>query len=234
MESMLAVITARGGSKRIPGKNIRPFLGKPMLTYAIDACRSSGLFTTVMVSTDSDEIADVAKRSGAEVPFMRSARTSSDTAITADVLHEVLSLYMETGKHFERFACVYPCVPLLSGKCMRAAFEAWFASGADALMPVCRYPVPIEWAMGIKNGILEPDSPEKQLLRSQDITPKYYDAGMFYFYKTDSFLKSSKGQLGSVKGYIIPESEVQDIDTEEDWKMAELKYRILHRKNSIT
>ena len=159
---------------------------------------------------------------------MRSARTASDSAITADVLSEVLQEYAGRSIFFDQMCCVYPCVPFLTGERLRLAWLYWRETGKPALMPVCRYPVPVEWAMKIdRDGCLIPDSPEKQLLRSQDLVPKYFDVGMFYFYETRKFLDAVHGQVFPCAGYELPESEVQDIDTEEDWKIAEMKYRLL-------
>lgn len=225
--SCIAIITARGGSKRIPKKNIKDFMGKPMLAYAIEAAKVSGIFDEVMVSTDSEEIAGVAKKYGAAVPFMRSERTSSDTAITYDVLEEVLSEYKKIGKNFDELCCIYPCVPFLSSETLKNAYKELHEKNGDALNPVCKYPVPVEWAMRIENGLLIADDAEKQLIRSQDLKPAYYDVGMFYFYKTSTFLSKRTTTFPNTIGYVIDESECQDIDTMDDWKMAEMKYKIL-------
>jgi N-acylneuraminate cytidylyltransferase len=226
MQDAIAIITARGGSKRIPKKNIRPFMGKPMLNYAIEACLASELFSEVMVSTDSEEIANIAKSGGASVPFMRSSQTANDFATTFDVLEEVTSMYRALGRQFFYTACIYPCVPFLTGAILRDAFQAYTASKADALGPVCKYSVPVEWAMEIKDGILVPYNREAQSIRSQDLIPKYFDAGMFYFCKTEAMLRERTMQPACTLAYPLPESLVQDIDTEEDWKMAELKTKL--------
>lgn len=227
MKNLIAIITARGGSKRIPKKNIKDFMGKPMISYAIDAARESGIFDTIMVSTDSDEIADISRKYGAEVPFMRSERTASDTAVTYDVLEEVLTEYKNQGIEYKYTCCIYPCVPFLQGDSLKTAF-AQLKDGVDGVNPVCAYSVPIEWAQQItEDGTLEPVDFAATLIRSQDLTSKYFDAGMFYFYRTDRLLaNANKGPL-KMAPYIIHESECQDIDTEEDWEMAELKYRML-------
>lgn len=226
--SMIAIITARGGSKRIPKKNIKEFYGKPMLAYAIEAAKGAGIFDEIMVSTDSEEIADVAKKYGALVPFMRSECTSNDFATTYDVIEEVLTEYKKAGKVFDELCCIYPCVPFLTSKSLCDAYKFMKESGGDALQPVCKYPVPIEWAMKIQNGILVPNDREAQKIRSQDLTPKYYDAGMFYFCKTDVMINERTLIPSNTSGYVIDESECQDIDTPDDWKMAEMKYKLLH------
>ena len=226
--SLIAIITARGGSKRIPKKNIKEFYGKPMLAYAIEAAKGSEIFDEIMVSTDSEEIAEVARKYGASVPFMRSERTANDFATTFDVLEEVVNEYKKLGKSFDVICCIYPCVPFLTSKSLNAAYKTMNDVKADALQPVCKYPAPVEWAMKIENGFLIPNDREAQKIRSQDLTPKYFDAGMFYFCKTDVMLTEKTLVPQKTSGYIIDESECQDIDTPDDWKMAEMKYKLLH------
>jgi len=227
----IAVIPARGGSKRIPKKNIKIFFGKPVLAYAIEACLESAIFSEVMVSTDCAEIAAIAKRYGAKVPFMRSAKTSDDFAGTYDVLKEVLLEYQKLGQNFNNVCCVYPCVPLLKSETLKMAYEAMINNKVDALMPVCKYPVPIEWAMRLQDGLLIPNDRDAQKIRSQDLVSKFFDVGMFYFFKTDVVLAGEMSVPAKTFGYIISELECQDIDTEDDWKIAELKYKILHEAN---
>jgi hypothetical protein len=223
----IAIITARGGSKRIPRKNIKEFMGKPMLAYAIEAAKKSSIFDTVMVSTDDKEIAAVAKKYGAAVPFMRGAKTSSDYAITYDVLEEVLTEYKKLNISFDMVCCIYPCVPFLTADSLQKAYNQMLSDSNDAVMPVCKYPVPIEWAMIISEGKLVPNDCKAQLIRSQDLVPKYYDVGMFYFCKTSALLEHKTLVPPNTGAYIIDETECQDIDTMEDWKAAELKYKIL-------
>jgi N-acylneuraminate cytidylyltransferase len=226
MKKSIAIITARGGSKRIPKKNIKPFMGKPMLAYPINAALQSGLFDEVMVSTDCPEISQIALHYGARVPFMRSAATSNDFATTVDVLEEVLGEYKKMGCLFETTCCIYPCSPTLTSKHLQDAWQQLCSTEADSIMPVCRYSVPIEWAMKLENGVLRPADISAINIRSQDLIPKYYDAGMFYFMKTETLLKGRCLISNLTQGFILPESEVQDIDNEEDWKLAEMKYRI--------
>ena len=226
--SMIAIITARGGSKRIPKKNIKDFHGKPMLAYAIEAAKGAGIFAEIIVSTDSEEIAEVARKYGANVPFMRSEKTSNDFATTFDVLEEVVNEYKKLGKYFDELCCIYPCVPFLTSKSLRESYEAMNAAKSDALQPVCRYPAPVEWAMKIENDLLIPNDREAQKIRSQDLTPKYFDVGMFYYCKTDVMLAEKTMVPEKTSAYIIDELECQDIDTPDDWKMAEMKYKLLH------
>lgn len=229
--SIIAVITARGGSKRIPKKNIKDFYGKPMLAYAIDAAKKACIFDEIMVSTDSIEIADVAKKYGAFVPFMRSARTADDYATTFDVLEEVLAKYKEIGKLFDYVCCIYPCVPFLTSTTLLNAYKQMISSQANAIMPVCKYPVPVEWAMRLNNGYLYPDDASKQLIRSQDLNPAFFDAGMFYYCNADIMLEKKTLVPPKTQGFVINEQECQDIDTLDDWKMAEIKYQLLKIKD---
>ena len=225
--SIVAIITARGGSKRIPRKNIKEFMGKPMLAYAVEAALKSNLFDTVMVSTDDDEIAEVAKAYGAEVPFMRSERAASDYATTYDVLQEVITEYRKREMFYDKICCIYPCVPFLTAGTLKAAY-AKMTESYDAVMPVCRFPVPVEWSFKLDdNGGIKADNPAATLIRSQDLIPRYYDAGMFYFLRTTTMLSEKTINPARMAAYLIDEMECQDIDTEDDWKSAELKYKIV-------
>ena len=223
--SMVAIITARGGSKRIPRKNIREFMGKPMLAYAIEAARGSGLFDEVMVSTEDVEIAEIAKQQGAVVPFMRSAKTADDFSTTADVLKEVLACYHDRKRYFDMLCCIYPCVPFLTGEILKDAGRRFVESGCDALTPVVRFSFPIQRAFRVNaKGFLEYREPQYALSRSQDLEPMYHDVGMFYFMKSKVLEGASSGTMF----FEMDEACIQDIDTLDDWKLAEQKYRILH------
>ena len=224
--SILAIIPARGGSKRIPEKNIKNFLGKPMIAYAIDAAQKSKIFDEIMVSTDSIKIANISEKYGASVPFMRSEKTASDYASTFDVIDEVLNEYKKLGKKFDIICCIYPCVPFLKPIELLNAYSKLV--NYDGVMPVCKYPVPIEWAMKIENGILIPNDREAQNMRSQDIEPKYFDVGMFYFCRVEALYQYNSLTPDNTAAYIMDEKTCQDIDTIEDWKAAELKYKALY------
>ncbi|MCR8679379.1 MULTISPECIES: pseudaminic acid cytidylyltransferase [Campylobacter] len=216
----LAIITARGGSKRIPRKNIKEFMGKPMIAYAIDACIKANIFDEIMVSTDDDEIASIAKNLGAKVPFMRSIKNSDDYATTNDVLIEVVDKYRSLGKNPSVICCVYPCVPFLNGDILRDAYDKFISSGADGLTPVVKFSFPIQRAFKIVDGFLRYNEPQNALKRSQDLEPMYHDAGMFYFHKTSNI------NSDNIMPYIIDESLAQDIDTMEDWNMAQIKFKV--------
>ncbi len=223
----LAIITARGGSKRIPKKNIKEFCGKPMLAYTIEAALGCGIFDEVMVSTDSEEIAEVARQYGAAVPFMRSEATSNDFATTADVLLEVLDRYAREGKTFEQFACLYPTAPFLTGERLKDAWEVFLASGAATLIPVVKFSFPPQRGLVIREGRAVFNTPEFAMCRSQDLEPIYHDCGQFYFLKTANFLEKKVVAGNDTAPYIMPEELVQDIDDQSDWNIAEMKYKIM-------
>ena len=178
----LAIITARGGSKRIPKKNIKDFCGKPIIAYSIEAALGSGLFDEVMVSTDSEDIAKIATEYGAAVPFFRSAETSGDFATMYDVLTEVVEEYEKIGKHFENYCCIYPTAPFITAERLRDAFGIFTSGNASMLQPVVRFSFPPQRGMKIKDGALEFVSPENAWVRSQDLEPMYHDCGQFYFF----------------------------------------------------
>lgn len=226
----IAIITARGGSKRIPRKNIKEFCGKPILAYSIEAALSSGIFDTVMVSTDDEEIAEAAKRYGAVVPFYRSERTANDFATTNDVLLEVLEEYEKRGERFELACCIYPTAPFVTAQKLKAAVEQLTASDADTLIPVVSFSYPPQRAMIVKEGRLIFEYPQYLDSRSQDLEPHYHDVGQFYVFRTAAFEKNRKLMLGNILPMVIPELEVQDIDNESDWKIAEIKYQAMEQK----
>jgi pseudaminic acid cytidylyltransferase len=224
----LAIITARGGSKRIPRKNIRDFLGKPVIAYVIDASIKSNLFEEVMVSTDDSEIAEVAQKYGARVPFMRSAENSDDFATTDDVLVEVLEEYKKLGKNFEYACCLYPTALFVTPQKLQQAFKLLVESQADSVFPVVAFSYPIWRSLRIENGRLVMNFPENLNKRSQDLAIAYHDAGQFYFFRVENFLTKRKIFSDFSLPLLVSELEVQDIDNETDWKLAELKYRLLY------
>ena len=225
--SRIAIITARGGSKRIPKKNIKDFCGKPIICYSIEAALASGLFDEVMVSTDSDEIAEIAKKAGAKVPFMRSAGNSDDHATTADVLLEVLGDYEKEGRMFDSLCCIYPTAPFVTAKKLQEAFALLEEKHADAVVPVVRYSFPPQRAFVRSGDYTVMKYPEHARTRSQDLEPYFHDAGQFYCLHTSSFLKEKAVFMPRLISLEMPETEVQDIDNETDWKLAELKYSMM-------
>lgn len=231
MSSSIAIITARGGSKRIPRKNIREFCGKPIITYSIEAALKSGLFDEVMVSTDDDEIAEVARRAGAQVPFMRSSESAGDYASTDDVLMEVLEAYKAQGREFDTFCCLYPTAPFVTEEKLKSAME--LLERADSVMPVVRFSFPPQRCMVMNEaGEICMKWPEYASVRSQDLEPYYHDCGQFYFCRTNLFMKHKTTDLPHMAAMIISELEVQDIDNFDDWEIAELKYQKMISKRN--
>ena len=226
----IAIITARGGSKRIPKKNIKEFCGKPIIAYSIEAALDSGAFDEVMVSTDSKEIAELAIRYGAKVPFMRSEKTSNDFATTVDVIEEVLSDYCKRGFFYDYFTCIYPTAPFLNGNILKEAMEKVIESSASALIPVVRFSFPPQRAFIIKNGALCYEFPEYERVRSQDLEPIYHDCGQFYICSCEAFSKYGSLITPKTIPFIMPEERVQDIDTNSDWEIAEAKFKVLQTK----
>ncbi len=224
----IAIITARGGSKRIPGKNVKEFCGKPILAYSIEAAVSSGLFDRVMVSTDDPGIGEIAGKYGAEVPFFRSAENSGDFATTNDVLLEVLREYEKRGEHFDLGCCLYPTAPFVTGEKLKEAVGMLEESDADTLIPVTAFSYPPQRAMVVREGRLLFENPEYLDSRSQDLEPHYHDVGQFYVFRTEAFVQNRRLMVGNILPYVISELEVQDIDNQTDWEIAEMKYRILH------
>ena len=225
----LAIIPARGGSKRIPRKNIRELDGKPIIAYSIEAAMKSELFCEVMISTDDDEIGRIAGRYGAVFPFKRSKKTADDYATTTDVLLEVLVEYQIRGREFEYFCCIYPTALFITASKLRTSFEHMLQTGADSIMPVVRFSYPIYRGLRINDhGRLEYLWPANRIKRSQDLETVYHDAGQFYWLRTQPFLEERDLILDNNLPFVVPESEVQDIDHETDWQLAQLKYKLVN------
>lgn len=231
MSGAIAVITARGGSKRIPRKNIRKFCGKPIIAYSIEAAIESHLFERVMVSTDDREIKDIAEQYGAEVPFMRSKKTSGDNAMTYEVLLEVLDEYKKRNIEFEYLCCIYPTAPFISVEHLKQAMVLLQTEKLDSVLPMVQFSFPPQRGFVMKDdGMAGFRWPENALVRSQDLEPMYHDAGQFYCMNVEQFKKSQQLVMSHTKPIILDDLEVQDIDNESDWKMAEFKYRYLHKE----
>jgi N-acylneuraminate cytidylyltransferase len=229
----IAIITARGGSKRIPRKNIKEFCGKPIISYSIEAALNSGVFDEVMVSTDDAEIAEISLKYGAKVPFMRSRETSGDYSVTADVIKEVLLEYKKKGNLFDYFCCIYPTAPFITGERLKDAMELLVSSEAESLLPVVKYSFPPQRSLVIKDGLAMMKWPENLNIRSQDLEYFYHDSGQFYVMNADIFLKKNKLITDKTIPLILLETEVQDIDTPDDWTMAEIKYKIINQGDGI-
>ena len=223
----LCIIPARGGSKRIPRKNVKPFMGKPILAYSIENAFATGLFEEVMVSTDDPEIMEVAKQYGASVPFVRTEKTANDFAPLADVLHEVVDMYAEQGKTFDNMCCILATCPLVKASYISEAYQKLIHSDFISVYPVVQFSYPILRSLKMdEHGEVSMNWPEYAKTRSQDLAPAYHDSGTFYWHKVDVWM-SGKRKGG---GIVIAEDLVQDIDTEEDWRMAELKFQLMNVK----
>ncbi len=225
----ICIIPARGGSKRIPRKNIKDFLGKPIIAYSIEVALASGLFDEVMVSTDDEEIAKIAKELGAKVPFFRSNKNSDDFATTADVILEVIFEYEKREKYFDTVCCIYSTAPFVTKERLIEGFNLLNTKKYSTVLPLLKYSFPIQRAVSIdKKYKVNFIQPEHQLTRSQDLTPAFHDSGQFYWLNVPSFQKSKKIWTDNTGAILLTEMEVQDIDSFEDWKMAEFKFKVLY------
>ncbi|HCK24544.1 MAG TPA: pseudaminic acid cytidylyltransferase [Bacteroides graminisolvens] len=225
----LCIIPARGGSKRIPRKNIKPFMGKPIIAYSIEAALKSGLFDEVMVSTDDEEFAEVAKQFGAKVPFMRSAETANDFATTEDVLIEVLDNYKNLDQEFDNICCLYSTAPFVTSDRLKEAYEKMISDNVDAVFTVVAYSYPIQRCLHVVDGKISMKWPEYQSARSQDLETIYHDAGQFYFGRVEQLRIEKDLWMKNSEPLILPETEVQDLDTMTDWELAEMKFNLLKR-----
>ncbi len=227
--SNLCIIPARGGSQRIPRKNIKDFLGKPIIAYSIEAALNSQLFNEVLVSTDDEEIAEVARRYGAKVPFLRSKENANDFATLADVLIEVINQYRNTGKSFENICCILPTAPLTTPIRIKEAFEKLVDEDLESVLPVVEFSYPILRAFEFNDdNTLKMIWPEYLTARSQDLKPAYHDSGSFYWIRSKALLDQKTLFCKNGGAIVLPETEVQDIDNATDWKLAELKYKLLN------
>ena len=227
----IAIITARGGSKRIPRKNIKLFLGKPIIQYSIEAALKSNIFDEVMVSTDDKEIAEIAVSLGAKVPFFRSNKNSDDYSTTCDVLREVILDYQKIGINFKYLCCIYPTAPFVTPEKLIVAMKKLINEKVDCVLPVVEYSYPIQRSLKIENDRVLMNSPENYFARSQDFQSVFHDCGQYYCMKTESMLEQMKLFATNTSPVITSELEVQDIDNEIDWKIAQIKYLLITNKN---
>lgn len=228
----VAIIPARGGSKRIPRKNIKDFCGKPMIAWSIEAARQSGCFSQILVSTDDAEIADVAQRFGAEVPFMRPAVLSDDHTGTIPVIRHAASWLIEQGQQPEHVCCIYATAPFITPADLRRGLGILVDTGSDYAFSVTSYPFPIQRAIRIDpQGRVAMFNPEQFNTRSQDLEEAFHDAGQFYWGRTSAWLAEKMIFSPDAAAVLLPRHQVQDIDTMEDWQRAELMFQAW--KNSI-
>lgn len=225
----LCIIPARGGSKRIPRKNIKPFLGKPIMAYSIEAALKSGVFDEVMVSTDDEEFAAVAKQFGASVPFMRSDATANDYATTVDVLLEVVATYRKQRKVFDNVCCLYSTAPFVTSERLKDAYNK-LSDSIDGCFTVVEYSYPIQRSLRInESGLIEMRYPEHLKSRTQDLEKTYHDAGQFYFMKSAAMEQEKTVWLRRTDPLVLSELEVQDLDTLTDWQLAEMKFELINK-----
>ena len=223
----IAVIPARGGSKRIPRKNIREFAGSPMLAWSVSAAQKSGLFDKVIVSTDDDEIALIARAAGAEVPFRRPAALADDIAPTVPVIAHAIQACIDLGWPVAHACCIYPCAPFIVPDDLRRAYALLLSSGTPFVFPVTDYPHPVQRAMRrLPSGKMEFFSREHELTRTQDLEKSYHDAGQFYWGTAQAWLTHKRMHTDGI-GMPIPHWRVVDIDTPDDWQRGELMFGLL-------
>ncbi|KAA2245344.1 pseudaminic acid cytidylyltransferase [Chitinophaga agrisoli] len=226
----LAIIPARGGSKRIPRKNIKPFLDKPIISYSIQAALDTGLFDEVMVSTDDPEIAAVAQACGAQVPFFRSGQNSNDFATLTDVILEVVAAYEAKQQGPENICCILATAPFITASRLKEAYDKMLNEQLTSVFPVVKFSYPIQRALKVDpvTGLVSMLYPEHLTTRSQDLEEYYHDSGQFYWAKPDA-LRSEQTLFTARAGMLaLSQTEVQDIDSEDDWLMAEQKFRLMN------
>ena len=224
----LCVIPARGGSKRIPRKNIKEFCGKPMIAWSIDAAISSDCFDRIIVSTDDDEIADVAKTYGADVPFMRPAVLADDYAGTTPVIAHAIQWHIDHDEKPDHVCCVYATAPFIQPEDINRGLDLLLSSEANFAFSVTSYAFPIQRAIRVTdNKRVEMFQPEHFSTRSQDLEEAWHDAGQFYWGNNLAWLEEKKLFSGNAAPVILPRHRVQDIDTQEDWVRAELMFSAL-------
>ena len=227
----IAIIPARGGSKRIPRKNIKLFHGKPMIAYSIEAALHSGCFDEVIVSTDDAEIADVAKQYGAGVPFLRPSNISDDHATTMDVVSHAITWCDENNWYIENVCCLYATAPFVTSVYLKQGLEKLTNEDCEYIFSATSFPFPIQRAIKIaQNGEVNMFLPENELVRSQDLEEAYHDAGQFYWGKKEAFLEKKSIFSPHSKVVLLPRKRVQDIDTQEDWELAESLYLVLKKE----
>lgn len=229
MTKRVAIIPARGGSKRIPRKNIRPFLGRPMISYPLKVALDSGLFDRVIVSTDDSEVAAIARDHGAETPFVRPPELSDDHTGTAAVVVHALQALAEAGFVADQACCLYATTPLVMAEDLQGALALMERSDARYAFAAGRFSFPIQRAVKL-DGAQRISSmfPEFISSRSQDLEPAYHDAGQFCWGSASAFIGNEPIFSSQTVAYVLPDHRVQDIDTLEDWTRAELLYRMLH------
>ena len=232
--SRVAIIPARGGSKRIPRKNIRLFHGKPIIQWVIEVAQACGFFDSVVVSTDDQEVASVAKAAGAQIPFSRPATLSDDHTPTVDVIAHALQALHDLGRTYDQACCLYPTSVFVSKRDLNHGLELLEVSNFSYVISIMSYAHPIERALRMEsNGSVSMDAPHHAATRSQDLVPAYHDAAQFYWGRASAWLSHEPILSGRTKAVVLSNSEAQDIDNETDWLMAEQLFAVHLRQNTL-
>lgn len=222
----IAIIPARGGSKRIPRKNIKDFFGKPVIAYAIELAIKSGLFDCVMVSTEDEEIKEIAQDYGAEVPYLRKVINATDSASTYDVLEEVIDWYKVQGQKFNYGCCIYPVTPLLKDTSLKKGFDKLKKGNYDSVIPIAAFSHPIQRALFTnKEGIVQIKDKNSFKQNTQDLTTYYHDTGQFYWFNSNICMMKKELLTDNSTSIILPHDQFQDVDNNEDWELMHLKFQ---------
>ena len=224
----LCIIPARGGSKRIPHKNIKELNGRPIISYVIELAKNTNLFSEILVSTDDNSIVKIVKEYGVITPFMRSEENSNDVATLTDVIKEVIGEYKKKGQEFETICCILPTAALITSQIIKDAYVK-IGKGASTVLPVLKFSYPIQRALKNEAGFLHMNQKEHLNTRSQDLEEFYHDSGQFYWLKTTDFLRENKIFTSKTAFIELKEDQAQDVDTPADWRMLKIKYDFLNR-----
>ena len=228
--SAVCIIPARGGSKRIPGKNIKPFCGRPMLAYSVQAAQQSGCFERIVVSTDNDEIAAVARQCGAEVPFVRPAALADDHTGTTAVVKHALQWLAERGHRAEAACCLYATAPFAQATDLKRGRDLLYSGTYDYAFSVTTFAFPIQRALRQQaDGTVSMFEPHNFAVRSQDLEEAWHDAGQFYWGTAAAWLAEKPVFNSRARGVVLPRHRVQDIDTLEDWERAEWLFKAMRQ-----
>ena len=222
----IAVILARGGSKRIPNKNIKDFLGRPIISYPINIALKSNLFDGVYVSSDSKQIKDIANKFGAKTPFTRSRENSNDLATTSDALLEFISKFSNKIGKIKYLTCIYPCSPFITVDLLKKSLKIIQKKDVDTVLPIVEFSHPIDRSLSISDNNKIKFSENLITKRTQDFSSNFHDAGMFYTINVGKFIKNKKILTNNSEAIIIDKNMSQDIDNPSDWKLAEIKYKL--------
>lgn len=227
----VCVIPARGGSKRVPGKNIRPFCGRPLMAWSIDCAKESGLFDRIIVTTDSEDIAKVARECGAEVPFFRPPHLSDDITPTIPVVAHAVKELENQGEHYDYVCCLYATAPLVNPASLRKGFETIRSRPEKSFaISVTSYAFPIYRSIKLEeDDSIAMNFTDQEKYRTQDYPEAYHDAAQFYWGRPDSYYRENRFFTNASVGVRIPRSQVQDIDTEDDWILAEALFKVLRK-----